>query len=126
MARLVAFLAFAFWAGPVQAENAKPPAMPDAGEIATHVSDNWDLWQGRFAIFAGRKGEKPRLVRVENVTCQRYSGWWSDCELTVTGRFDDGSEVTRDLPTMFDRDKQGRLEEVIVLSHSRSDPAKLP
>lgn len=89
--------------------------MPDTAEIAAFVSDHWPDWKARFAHYASRNGEDATLVRVEGADCTYFSEYMPDCEIAITGRFDDGTEMTRTLSTMFDRDAEGRLVEVIVI-----------
>lgn len=98
-----------------QAASPERPALPDTAEIATFVRDHWADWKGRFAHFASRNGKDAILVRVESAKCTYFSEYLPDCEITITGRFEDGAEMTRTLSAMFDRTTEGRLVEVVAI-----------
>lgn len=106
-------------------KEADPPpaiALPDTGELASFASENWWDWGARLARFAGRSDQPTELVRVENTDCSYESGYWPDCNVTITARFADGALVTRTLSMTFDRDNEGRLNEVIILIHPLPEP----
>jgi len=105
--------------------RADPPPtipLPTTSELADFAAANWSDWGARLARFAGRSDEAAELVRVENSECTYMSGHWPECEVTITARFADGARVTRTLSATFERGADGRLEEIIVMFHPRSQP----
>lgn len=121
MRRVIAFLLLCLtvlsprW---VSAQDHQYPP-PDLAEITANIEKNWADWSWRFARFANREGEPAQLVAVEGVHCGWTDGRHMDCEVKIRGQFDDGVVRTVELPTMFDLAPDHRLQQVILLSHSR-------
>jgi len=132
MTRLLA-LPLALFVAASAAQAGPPPAiaLPDGEELAEFAVQNWDDWGARLARFAGRTGEPSEPVRVDRADCAYLSGHWPNCDVTITAQFGDGTLVTRTLPVTFERDRKGRLEEVIIMFHPRHpvpepEPVELP
>lgn len=85
-------------------------------EVAAYVESHWHSYAERVSRFASREGQKPDLVSVDRIECDRYYGF-PDCRIAVSTRFPDGYEYQRVLTSMFDRNDQGVLFETIILIH---------
>jgi hypothetical protein len=97
--------------------------MPDLAEVTALVTSQWETdWAVRFARSARRDGQNAILLSVESASCERYGDFWPDCEITISAQFGDGPAMLQTLSTMFDRNMDGKLVEVIVLIHPRPQP----
>jgi hypothetical protein len=95
--------------------------LPDTVEISDYVTHLWaPEFNQRFSRFAGRPGQPSDLVSVQNAHCElNWGGSVADCSYEVTARFNGGEPATRRLWSEFERDRDGGLNEVIIMWHER-------
>jgi hypothetical protein len=105
-----------------QAKADAPIRLPTAPEVQDYVSANWPEFQARFGRLANRVGEHPALVSVGEVTCSQYLNYVAECAYTITARYAQTDDVSRQLQSQFERHPDGSLHEVIVMLHERKRP----
>jgi len=96
----------------VRATDIRP--LPTNGEIAVYVQEHWHGWDLRFARLAnGPEDQKVALVNVRDSECQRHQNV-AKCQFVIKGRFANGTYEEATAVAFFDRDRAGKLIEVLI------------
>ena len=88
--------------------------IPSDREVIAYVTTNWDAYDARFAFLSERRGQSSSPVSVTNVECVADGGD-ANCTFTVQGRFQDGVVLRRSLDSLFQRQPDGSIEQLIPI-----------
>ncbi|MDB5422017.1 MAG: hypothetical protein JWR59_1964 [Brevundimonas sp.] len=101
--------------GCASAPNA--PGLATNGEVVAYVTQNWDGYSSRAAYLAGRPRATNTLLKVSDVKCLPAEDHIA-CTFTTKVRFSDGVEAAPTVESIFGREPDGSIAQLIQVVHS--------
>jgi hypothetical protein len=106
----------------VAAQAPEPFEQPSLAEVEAYIATNWSSWTWRVTVLAHRPREPVELVRVDRFSCGDAYAGMAVCDVTVTGRFNDGTMTTVTVTdSHFGYDQDHRFTEWVVVTHERHE-----